>query len=176
MIRSGTPTTFTRTRAVLNFDDRFMGGRFPGEADGRSRGQAAAQPDEHFFSGMAPLLAGLVHPMPRWSGSTGQEDPPPPPFRVLARALALQSPGKSGQRGISAASSSATRPIAQRRIQDALSLFLSSLYILTPTRPTESNISIHVLMDKPPLTLIVDCRVTQATGTGENGMPPGDGG
>ena len=62
--------------------------------------------------------------------------------QALARVLALQSPAGNGPKVIFAASSSATRPTAPAVIRG------------------------HVLMDNRH-ALIVDCRVTQATGTGE---------
>jgi hypothetical protein len=70
--------------------------------------------DEH-FSVDGTLLRRLGRPMPRWSGST-ERTIHHLRRQALVRVLELQSRARSEPKGISAASSSATRPIAPARI------------------------------------------------------------
>jgi len=109
MIDLGHPPRFTKNASGCFNDDVIWA--LPGEAIGRSqRYQAAASATSTYSVGWPPCCR-PVHPMPRWSGSDGQEDHRTA-HQVLARALGTPKPGRSGPRGFSAASSSATRTIA----------------------------------------------------------------
>jgi len=90
----------------------------------------------------------------------GQEDPPHR-HQVLARALALQSPARSGPRGI---------PQHQAQQQDHRSSVDPDALLARKSNahPAQPSYRGHVLMDNRH-ALIVDCRVTQATGHWENG-------
>jgi transposase len=104
------PTTFTKNRERL-LNEQVMG-RFLEKLMGAPEVKPLLS-DEHFSVDGTLLQPG--RPMPRWSVSMGRTIRPHR-HQALARALVLQSSAGSGRKGISAASSSATRPIAPARI------------------------------------------------------------
>jgi len=117
------------------------------------------------FSVDGTLLQGPVHsPCLRWSGSTGQEDPTPPPSGPV-RGLCTPKPARSGAKGgFSArnvklpATQDPSLPSVPRSQDGAFGWPASPK---TPTPPKRGFTGGHVLMDKNrPFALIVgDCRV-----------------
>lgn len=97
--------------------------------------------------------------MPRWSGSTERRPQPPPPSG-LGEGFGTPKPGKKRAKGDFRGIKLSNKTHRSGSVPDAL------LARKTKAHPAQPTYRGHVLMDNRH-ALIVDCRVTQAVGTGE---------
>ncbi|TWB87344.1 IS4 family transposase [Synechococcus sp. Ace-Pa] len=148
------PTTFTKNRERLLNDD--VMGRFLEKLMGAPEVKPLLS-DEHFSVDGTLLQACASHAS--LERIDGQEDPPPPPSGP-GEGFGTPKPGKKRAKGDFRSIKLSNKTHRSSVDPDALLARKSNAH---PAQPSYRG---HVLMDNRH-ALIVDCRVTQATGTGE---------
>jgi hypothetical protein len=159
------PTTFTKNRERLLNDD--VMGRFL-EKLMRAPEVKPLLSDEHFSVDGTLLQAWASHASLE---RIDPEDDPPPPPSGPGEGFGAPKPGKKRAKGDFRGIKLSNKTHRSNVDPDALLCRKSKAH---PALPSDRG---HVLMDNRH-ALIVDCKVTQATGTGERGAGyrPGEGG
>ena len=148
------PTTFTKNRERL-LNDQVMG-RFLEKLMGAPEVKPLLS-DEHFSVDGTLLQAWASHAS--LERIDGQDDPPPPPSGP-GEGFGAPKPGKKRAKGDFRGVKLSNKTHRSGSDPDALLARKSNAH---PAQPSYRG---HVLMDNRH-ALIVDCKVTQATGTGE---------
>jgi hypothetical protein len=148
------PTTFTKNRERL-LNDQVMG-RFLEKLMGAPEVKPLLN-DEHFSVDGTLLQAWASHAA--LERIDGQDDPPPPPSGP-GEGFGAPKPGKKRPKGDFRGIKLSNKTHRSGTDSDALLARKSNAH------PAQPSFRGHVLMDNRH-ALIVDCRVTQAVGTGE---------